>query len=97
MVSFAVLTVMNSRVGAWLPGGRKPVGASDFGSAGIFKVDAIELHGVGALLDLRVNGSDVLTHHAEERSWRDEMKNTPINVGARPKLDVDQKTSLRIR
>ena len=34
---------------------------------GIFEVDAIEFHGVGALLDLSVNGSDVLTHYTEEK------------------------------
>src|ERR1035441_3752136 len=40
----------------------------------IFKVDAIEFHGVGALLDQRVNGSDVLSHDSEknELERRDE-------------------------
>src|SRR3984885_5650987 len=33
---------------------------------GVLKVDAIEFHGIGTLLDLSVNRSDVLANHAEE-------------------------------
>jgi hypothetical protein len=33
---------------------------------GIFEVDAIEFYGVGPLLDLSVNGSNVFPHHTEE-------------------------------
>src|ERR1700730_1940998 len=62
--------MMNSRVSARLTGGcRQEAGwCIRFGECGgIFEVDAIELHGVGALLNLSVNGSDVLAHHTEEK------------------------------
>src|SRR5258708_38455655 len=62
--------MMDSRVSARLTrGGREEAGwCIRFRECGrIFEVDAIELHGVGALLDLRVDGTDVLPHHTEEK------------------------------
>src|SRR5205823_4614261 len=62
--------MMNSRVGCLATGGcRQEAGwCIRFGECGgIFEVDAIEFYGVGALLDLSVNGSDVLAHHTEEK------------------------------
>src|SRR3977135_4440046 len=62
--------MIDSRVSARLTGScREQAGwCFRFGECGgIFEVDAIELYDVGALLDLRVNGSDVLTYDAEEK------------------------------
>src|ERR1700730_7699311 len=71
LVCFLTRSLMiNSRVSAWLPGGcRQQTGwCIRFGERGrIFEVDAVEFHGVGALLDLSVNGADVLPHHTEEK------------------------------
>jgi len=62
--------MMNSRVG--LRGltvgcGQEADRRIRFGECGgdISKFDAIEFHGVGAFLDLSVNGSDVLPHDTE--------------------------------
>ncbi len=62
--------MMNSRVIGWLTRGCHQkagwcIRIRECG--GIFEVDAIKLHGVGALLDLSVNGTDVLPHHTEEK------------------------------
>ena len=62
--------MIDSRVSARLTGScREQAGwCFRFGECGgIFEVDAIELYDVGALLDLRVNGSDVLTYDTEEK------------------------------
>jgi hypothetical protein len=62
--------MMNSGVSAWLTGDcREEAGwRLRFGQCGgIFEVNAIKLYGVGALLDLSVDGTDVLPHHTEEK------------------------------
>src|SRR5271170_2878115 len=61
--------MMASGVRARLTGGcRQEAGLCiRFGERrGIFEVDAIEFDGVGPLLDLSVNGSNVFPHHTEE-------------------------------